>query len=253
MSDPTANLPRMTTTPEDEDSSPAVPEPPRRVPFGVAVTTAFLALLALLLFVGAVATLTSSGLYRDTVGEAAAEGLGTAVIAIAAVLTAATAWSFARNGTTVGPMIVGGLTVLAGLISLVQGVLADTDAEGVRVGVLALALGLGITLPALIGQSPLYLAARRVWAKAEKEWLQDLATEDPAAQPPFQPWPAPQQGQPWMPYPQHQGAPWPGPQYSQQYQGQPYQAQPYQAQSYQAQSYQGQPAAATPDATESAP
>ncbi|MFI7600856.1 hypothetical protein [Actinoplanes sp. NPDC049681] len=219
----------MTTTPEDEDSAPVVPEPPRRVPFGVAVTTSFLVLLALLLFVGAIATLVPSGIYRDEVGEAAAEGLGTALIAIAAVLVAATAWSFARNGNTVGPMIVGGLTVLAGLICLAQGVMADTD--GVRVGLLALAVGLGTTLPALMGQSPLYLAARRVWAQAEKDWLHDLAT--PEAAPLIQPWQPPQQGQPW-----------PGPHY-----GPPHQPQPYPAQLGQpvqpgqpAMPYPGQPA-----------
>ena len=217
-----------------------VPEPPRRVPFGVAVATGFLGLLAILLTIGATATLTASGLYEDTVGEAAAEGLGTVVIAVCAVLVAASAWSFARNGNTVAPMVVGGLTMLAGLVSLVQGVMADTDAEGVRVGVVALAVGLGITLPPLIGQSPLYLAARRVWAKAEKDWLRDLATSDtPPAAP--QPW-----GQSWTPYPttpqqawpQPAPQPWPGPgphaapgPYpvpGPQPQPQPYQAQPHQ-------------------------
>lgn len=214
----------MTTPPEeehDEDYTPVVPEPPRRVPFGVAVATGFLGLLAILLTIGATATLTASGLYEDTVGEAAAEGLGTVLIAVSAVLVAASAWSFARNGNTVAPMAVGGLTLLAGLVCLIQGVMTDTDAEGVRVGVVALAIGLGITLPPLAGQSPLYLAARRVWAKAEKEWLRELATSDT---PPAVP------HQPWTPYPAPQQQAWPYPQ------------QPYQAQPWQGQPWQGQPA-----------
>ncbi|MGA5303025.1 hypothetical protein ACPCHT_24060 [Nucisporomicrobium flavum] len=206
----------MTTPPEeehDEDHAPAVPEPPRRVPFGVAVAAGFLGLLTVLLLIGAVATLTSSGLYRDTVGEAAAEGLGTAVIAASAVLVAASAWAFVRNGNSIASTVVGGLTMVAGLICLIQGVMSGTDPEGVRVGVVALAIGLGITLPPLAGHGPLYLAARRVWAKGEREWLQELATSDTPPVAPHQPW-----GQPWTPYPaaQQQQAwphqqPWPGP------------------------------------------
>ena len=239
----------MTTPPEeehDEDYTPVVPEPPRRVPFGVAVATGFLGLLAILLTIGATATLTASGLYEDTIGEAAAEGLGTVLIAVSAVLVAASAWSFARNGNTVGPMVVGGLTLLAGLICLIQGVMTDTDAEGVRVGVVALAIGLGITLPPLAGQSPLYLAARRVWAKAEKEWLRDLATSDSPPPVPHQPWTpygAPQQ-QAW-PYQPHPGPqphhqPWPGPHAAPvPYPPQPQQAQPWQG--HQPPPYQPQP------------
>ena len=200
----------MTTPPEDEhdeDFTPAVPEPPRRVPFGVAVTTGFLALLAILLTVGAIAALTATGLYEETVGEAAVEGLAVVLIVVCAVLVAATAWSFARNGNTIASMVAGGLTLLFGLIILVNAILTNADTEGVRVGVVALGVGLGITLPPLIGQSPLYLAARRVWAKAEKEWLRDLATSDtPPAPAPHQPW-----GQPWTPYPTTHHQPWPQP------------------------------------------
>ncbi len=248
----TDNLRSMTTPPEeehDEDHAPAVPEPPRRVPFGVAVAAGFLGLLTVLLLIGAVATLTSSGLYRDTVGEAAAEGLGTAVIAASAVLVAASAWAFVRNGNSIASTVVGGLTMVAGLICLIQGVMSGTDPEGVRVGVVALAIGLGITLPPLAGHGPLYLAARRVWAKGEQEWLQELATSDTPPVAPHQPW-----GQPWTPYPapQHQQAwphqqqPWPGPG---PHQGQPVPSYPPQPQPQQGQGwtsphpfdYQGMP------------
>ncbi|UQU66153.1 hypothetical protein COUCH_07650 [Couchioplanes caeruleus] len=234
----------MTTPPEeehDEDHAPVAPEPPRRVPFGVAVAVGFLGLLTVLLLIGAVATLTTSGLYRDTVGEAAAEGLGTVVIAASAVLVATSAWSFVRNGNSIASTVVGGLTMLAGLICLIQGVMSGTDPEGVRVGVVALAIGLGITLPPLAGHGPLYLAARRVWAKGEREWLQELATSDTPPVAPQQPW-----GQPWTPYPApqqqawpHQQQPWPGPGPGQ-YQQQPVPSYPPQQTAYQPQPHQGQ-------------
>ncbi|MEU7901866.1 hypothetical protein [Actinoplanes sp. NPDC049118] len=205
----------------DEDLGPTIPEPPRRVPFAVAVTASLLGLVALTLLIGAMLTLTTNAYYSDGVGEATAEGLVTAGLAMSAAVVAAVAWSMVRNGNTIGPMIVGGLVLLTGLIFLVSAVAADSDTDGLRIGVLALVLGLGVLLVPLFGHGPPYLAARRVWANAEREWLHDLTT--PAAPPayPQGPWPGhypPQQqqwgapAQPGYPpqyrYPPQQ--PWPG-------------------------------------------
>ncbi|GID98125.1 hypothetical protein ACFQFC_29435 [Amorphoplanes digitatis] len=204
----------------DEDLGPTTPEPPRRVPFAVAVTASLLGLVAMALLIGAVLTLTSDS-YYDSVGEATAEGLATAGLAMGAAVVAAVAWSMVRNGNTVGPMVVGGLVLLTGLIFLVSAVAADSDTAGLRIGVLALVLGLGVLLVPLFGQGPAYLAARRVWADAERDWLQDLTTpaqpqgQWPGQYPPPQQWgvPAPQPGYPpqYQYPPQPPGQPWPGP------------------------------------------
>ena len=194
----------------DENLDTTVPEAPRRVPFGVAVTAALLGAVTVLLLFAALLTLTANWYSADGVGEAAAEGLGSAAIAVAAALVAATAWSFVRNGDTVGPLVVGGLLLLVGLIGLVAGVVSDEDTAGLRVGLVALLLGLGVILAPLLGHGPSYLAARRVWSMAEREWLHDLATPDGPAPMPHhqQQWPGqypPQQqwGQPQQPPPQY--------------------------------------------------
>ncbi|MET8150784.1 hypothetical protein ACIBSW_02040 [Actinoplanes sp. NPDC049668] len=191
----------------DEDLGPTLPEPPRRVPFAVAVTASLLGVVALTLLIGAVLTLTANSYYYDGVGEATAEGLATAGLAVGAAVVAAVAWSMVRNGNSVGPMVVGGLVLLTGLIFLVSAVAADSDTDGLRIGVLALVLGLGVLLAPMFGQGPAYLAARRVWAKAERDWLQGLATPaGPQVQWPVQ-YPPPQYQYP----PQPPGHPWPGP------------------------------------------
>ncbi|MEU4220892.1 hypothetical protein [Actinoplanes sp. NPDC026623] len=198
----------------DQDLGPTIPEPPRRVPFAVAVTASLLGLVALLLLLGALLTLTNNSYYEDGVGEATAEGLGAAGLAMSAAVVAAVAWSMVRNGNTIGPMAVGGLVLLAGLIFLVSAVSTDSDTDGLRVGVLAVVLGLGVLLVPLFGHGPPYLAARRVWAEAERDWLQDLTTPPAAAgypqggwaghhPPPQQQWGAPPQYQ----YPRQQA--WP--------------------------------------------
>jgi hypothetical protein len=171
----------------DEDAGSPIPEPPRRVPFGVAVTAVLLGMLALPLAVLAMVTLYSGESYSQDVGEATLRGLAAAALAVCAVLVLAVAWSFVRDGNTVGPMIVGVLVVVAGLILLATGVAGDDSSlEGLRVGIVALVLGLGVLLVPLLGQGPAYLAARRVWAQAEKSWLQELAT--PEATIPPQQW-----------------------------------------------------------------
>lgn len=223
----------------DEDHGPVIPDPPRRVPFGVAVTVALLGLIALSLAIAALLTVSTDSYIRDTVGEAAAKGLFTAVLAVGAALTAAVAWSLVRNGNTVGPMVVGGLILITGLVFLVTGVASESDTGGLQVGILALVVGLGVLLIPLLGHGPSYLAARRVWAKAEADWLKELAT--PVAPPPMQyqqPWPGhypPQQQPQW-------GAP--PPQYPPQYQ---YPPQP------QYQGWQQQPPPPLPQSAPPAP
>lgn len=226
----------------DEDLGPTIPEPPRRVPFAVAVTASLLGLIALLLLLGALLTLTTNSYYEDGVGEATAKGLATAGLAMSAAVVAAVAWSMVRNGNAIGPMVVGGLVLLTGLVFLVSAVATDSDTDGLRVGVLALVLGLGVLLVPLFGHGPPYLAARRVWARAERDWLHDLTT--PAAPafpqgawaghyPPPQWGSPPQQPPPGYPPqyqypPQQQGQPWPGPQ-APQYQAWPDAAQAWSA------------------------
>ncbi|MGW4944887.1 hypothetical protein ACWEOZ_25230 [Actinoplanes sp. NPDC004185] len=229
----------------DEDHGSAIPEPPRRVPFGVAVTAALLGLLSVLLLVIAVVAL-SAGSFRQSVGEATAQGLATALVAVCAALVAAVAWSFVRDGITVGPMIVGGLTLVAGLILLVAGVAgSDPETEVLRLGVLALVVGLGVLLVPLLGQAPAYLAARRVWSRAERDWLHELTTPEAPPQPQWGPghYPPPQQPQ-WGAVPQPHYVPPPGypgqagyaaqPGYPAQYQYPPQQAQGWGAQQQQA-------------------
>ena len=191
-------------TDPDSDSGPVIPEPPRRVPFGVVVTAILLGMLALPLALLAMVTLFSGASYGDGVGQATLRGLGAALAAVCAVLVIAVAWSFVRDGNTAGPMIVGLLVVLTGLILLVVGVAGETpDTEGLRVGVLALVLGLGVLLVPLLGHGPAYLAARRVWSRAERDWLQELTTPEAPAHP--QQWPGqyPPQQQ-WGPVPPQQ-------------------------------------------------
>jgi hypothetical protein len=217
----------------DEGIGLSVPEPPRRVPFAVTVTAALLGLVSVLLLIGATAALTTNSYYEDSIGEAAAKGLATAAVAVSAALVAAVAWSFVRNGNTVGPLVVGVLLLLAGLLGLGAGVISESDTDGLRLGVVALVLGLGVILVPLLGHGPSYLAARRVWSKAEREWLHDLATPEAPPPMPYQPqwggqhsppqpqWGAPPQQQPAYPqqyqYPPQPnqpqpGQPWPGPQ-----------------------------------------
>jgi hypothetical protein len=205
----------------DADLGPAVPEPPRRVPFGVTVTAALLGLVSVLLLLGATVALTTNSYYDDSIGEAAAEGLATAAIAVSAALVAAVAWSFVRNGNTVGPLVVGVLLLLSGLIGLAAGVISEGGTDGLRVGVVALVLGLGVILVPLLGHAPSYLAARRVWSKAERDWLHDLATPEAPPRMPYQP----QWGQPALPQPPW-GAPPQQPAYPQQYQYPPQPGQP---------------------------
>jgi hypothetical protein len=226
----------------DEDHGSAIPEPPRRVPFGVAVTAALLGLQSVLLLVtGLVAV--SAGSYRETVGEATAQGLAAALVAVCAALVAAVAWSFVRDGNTVGSMIVGGLTLVTGLILLVGGVAgSDPETELLRLGVPALVIGLGVLLVPLLGHAPAYLAARRVWSRAERDWLHELTTPQAPPQqwaPPQQQWGGPVQPQ-YAPPPGYPGQPG----YPAQYQYPPQQGQGWAAQ--QPQQYQAWPEAAVP-------
>ncbi|RSM59375.1 hypothetical protein DMB66_28095 [Actinoplanes sp. ATCC 53533] len=200
----------------DEDHGSQIPEPPRRVPFGVAVTTALLGMLSLPLIILSMATLFSGEAFSVSIGEATLRGLGAAVAAICAVLVVAVAWSFVRDGNTIGPMVVGLLVVVTGLILLATGVAGVTpDTEELRMGMVALVLGLGVLLVPLLGHGPAYLAARRVWSRAERDWLQELTTTEtpPMAHP--QQWPG-HYGQPqqqWGATPQQQWAGAPQPQY----------------------------------------
>ena len=192
---------------EEHDSG--IPEPPRRVPFGVVVTTVLLGMLSLPLIMAAVVLVFSGESFTVGVGEAALRGLGASVVAVCAVLVVAVGWSFVRDGNTVGPMAVGVVAVLTGLILLVVGVAGEApETAWLRVGVLALVLGLGVLLVPLLGHGPAYLAARRVWSRAERDWLHDLTT--PAAPPMGHPqqWPGqyPPQQQ-WGGAPQHQQPP----------------------------------------------
>jgi len=210
----------------DEDHGSQIPEPPRRVPFGVAVTTALLGMLSLPLIILAMATLFSGEAFSVSVGEATLRGLGAAVAAICAVLVVAVAWSFVRDGNTVGAMVVGLLVVITGLILLATGVAGVApDTEELRMGIVALVLGLGVLLVPLLGHGPAYLAARRVWSRAERDWLQELTTAETSPTAHAQQWPGhyPPQQQ-WGAAPQQQ---WGGAPQQPQYPPQPgYPAQP---------------------------
>ena len=181
----------------DEYEGPPVPEPPRRVPFGVTVVAALLGVVSLLVLFLTVDALTSFNA-TDGVGRAAAGGLLVTLLAICSAFPAAVAWSFVRNGNQIGSLVVGGLVALAGLISLAIGMLSDTRRDAVVTGLLGVVLGLLIALLPLLGDGPGYLAARRVWAKAERDWLRELTT---APVPPVAAWPG-----------AHPGRQWPGPQ-----------------------------------------
>jgi len=195
----------------DEDTGSAIPEPPRRVPFGVVVTTVLLGLLSVPLILVATVTLFSGESFTVTVGEATLRGLAASAVAVCAVLVVAVAWSFVRDGNTAGPMVVGLLVVVTGLFLLAAGVVGDDpDTRWLRLGVPALVLGLGVLLTPLLGHGPAYLAARRVWSRAERDWLHELTTPaSPQAYPQPQ-WPGhyppPQQqwgGAPQPHYPPH--------------------------------------------------
>ena len=207
--------------PEEPDESegyegPPVPEPPRRVPFGVALVAALLGVVSLLTLSLAAAALTSFDA-EFSLGRAVGGGLLVTLLAICAAVPAAVGWSFVRNGNQIGALVVGGVVALAGLISLATGMLNETTREAVVPGLLGVALGLVIALLPLLGDAPGYLAARRVWAKAERDWLRDLTAAPAAAATPAWPggypgqqWPGPQQPawpqqqQPWA-----QQQPWP--------------------------------------------
>lgn len=195
---------------DEDDHGPAVPEPPRRVPFGIALTTTLLGVVTLTSLLE-VAITTDDLVRSDSVAESVGWGLLMALGAVGAAVTAAVAWSFTRNGKTIGAQVIGGLVVLAGLIALIDGVATEDEPAGVGTGVLYLVLGLSLIVVPLLGDGPVYLAARRVWSDAERDWLRSLATPDAPPALPFQhqPWPAPPpQHQPWPAQPpQHQ--PWP--------------------------------------------
>jgi len=202
-----APVPEVEETTEDDH---AVPEPPRRVPFGVALTATLLGVVTLTTLL-VVALTTDALVNSDSVGESLGWGLLMALGAVGAAVTAAVAWSFTRNGRTIGVQVIGGLVVLAGLIALIDGVATEDEPAGVGTGVLYLVLGLSLIVVPLFGDGPVYLAARRVWSDAERAWLRSLVTPDAPPALPFQhqPWPAPPpQHQPWPAQPpQHQ--PWP--------------------------------------------
>ena len=201
-------------TEPDEYDGPPVPEPPRRVPFGITLTTALLGVVTVLLLTFAVAAV-ASFTFDQTVGRSAAGGLLMTALAVCAALSGAVGWSFARNGNQIGALVVGGLVALTGLISLADGMLSDDNTSGVAFGLLGVVLGLLVGLVPLLGDGPGYLAARRVWSKAEREWLRDMTT---AAVPPAPAWPAAHAGQQWagpqLPPQGWQLPPqgWPGPQ-----------------------------------------
>ena len=180
----------------DEYEGPPVPEPPRRVPFGVTVVAALLGVVSSLVLFLTIGALTSFNA-TDGVGRATAGGLLVTLLAVCSAFPAAVAWSFVRNGNQIGSLVVGGLVALAGLISLAVGMLSDTRRDAVVTGLLGVVLGLLVALLPLLGDGPGYLAARRVWAKAERDWLRELTTAPvpvaawPGAHPARQ-WPGPQ-------------------------------------------------------------
>ena len=186
----------------DEYEGPPVPEPPRRVPFGVTVVAALLGVVSLLVLFLTIGALTSFNA-TDGVGRAAAGGLLVTVLAVCSAFPAAVAWSFVRNGNQIGSLVVGGLVALAGLISLAIGMLSDTRRDAVVTGLLGVVLGLLVALLPLLGDGPGYLAARRVWAKAERDWLRELTT---APVPPVAAWPG---AHPTRQWPGPQAAAWP--------------------------------------------
>jgi len=191
--------PPPTDEPDSSSESP-IPEPPRRVPFAVSLVTALLGLVALLAGFLSVAALISANT-SDSLGRAAAGGLLVSLLAVCAAVAGAVAWSFPRNGNQLGTLVIGGVVALAGLISLACGVLSETNTNPVVLGTLGVVLGLMIALGPLVGDAPGYLAARRVWARAERDWLRQLTT---AAVPPPVVWPGAHPGQPWQPQ-----QPWP--------------------------------------------
>jgi hypothetical protein len=190
----------------DEYAGPPVPEPPRRIPFGITLATALLGVVTVLLLTLAVAAVASFA-FDQSVGRSAAGGLLMSLLAGCAALSGAVSWSFVRNGNQIGTLVVGGLVALTGLISLAAGMLSDDSASGVAFGLLGVVLGLLVGLVPLFGDGPGYLAARRVWSKAEREWLRDLTT---AAVPPAPAWPGARPAQQW-PGPHAQPQAWPGP------------------------------------------
>jgi hypothetical protein len=155
-----------------DEEAPAVPQPPRRVPFGIAVVTALLGLVTVLLLIvagGGIGGVTFDG----SMGRAAGVGLMLALLVGAGAVSGAVTWSFVRNGNQLGALVVGALTAVTGLVLLGTG-LAGSAGAAVAWGVVAIPTGLLITLVPLLGHGPGYLAARRVWARAEAEWLDEL-------------------------------------------------------------------------------
>ncbi|HEV7961741.1 MAG TPA: hypothetical protein VGP57_04285 [Actinoplanes sp.] len=243
MSTPYPSAPADETEPDetepDEYQGPPVPEPPRRIPFGITLATALLGVVTVLLLTLAVAAVASFA-SDQSVGRSAAGGLLMCLLTVCAALSAAVSWSFVRNGNQIGALVVGGLVALTGLISLADGMLNEDSASGVAFGLLGIVLGLLVGLVPLLGDGPGYLAARRVWSKAEREWLRDLTT---AAVPMAPAWPGAHPGQQWQgpqpqawpvpqawpqpqswPGPHAQPQPWPGP-HPQQHWGMPPQQQ----------------------------
>jgi len=195
----------------DEYAKPAMPEPPRRVPFGIAVTTALLGVVTVMLVALTLAALTSFH-FNDDLGRSFLGGLLMTVLAVGSGVTGAVAWSFVRNGNQIGALVVGGIVALLGLINLASGMMsAFLVSDNLAYGMVGVLVGMVIGLLPLLGDGPGYLAARRVWAKAERDWLNDITTDHtpPVA---AQQWP----GQPWLgqqqPWPAPQQQPWPAPQ-----------------------------------------
>jgi hypothetical protein len=215
---------------EAEELGSPIPDPPRRVPFAVAVTVVLLGFVSVFLLLIATLIVAASTNEPDALGQTLAEGLGAAAILAAAALVAALAWSFVRDGRTVGPMVVGCVVLLLGLLALGNGVIGDSPDPGLlRLSMVALTLGLGLLLVPLAGHGPAYLAARRVWSRAERDWLHEMATPVVAV-----PVTYPQQQWPGQYPPPPQPAQWGGypgqPGYPPQYQYPPQPAQAWQAQ-----------------------
>jgi hypothetical protein len=207
-----------------EYEGPPVPEPPRRVPFGIVLVTALLGVLTALFLAIAVAAIQAFD-FTDSIGRAAAGGMLMALLAVCAALTAAVGWSFPRNGNQIGALVVGAAVALIGLILLADVLIEGGSTDGAGYGVIGLVLGMLIILLPMLGDGPGYLASRRVWAAAERDWLREM-TKPPTPPPTAFPVQYPQQPPPGYPAPL--GQPYPG----QPYPGQPYPAQPYPAQQW---------------------
>lgn len=215
--------PPAAAAPETEGyEGPPVPEPPRRVPFGIVLVTALLGVLAALFLTFAVAAVAAFD-FDESIGRAVAGGLLMVVLIVGAALIGAVAWSFPRNGNQLGALIVGAVVALIGLFVLADVLIEGGTADGAGYGVIGLALGALVILLPLLGDGPGYLATRRVWADAERAWLREMTTPVAPPQPgwpgsypgqyPSQPGYPPQPGQPpalGQPYPAGPEQPYPG-------------------------------------------